>query len=73
MTDPAVPAISAVDSPAVEAPISLHEFCLHHSKVERSVELLNGFFAVESHAGRDKATAAEFIDRLDAFARQPAA
>lgn len=70
MTDnDGLPAASSAPEPA---PISLTEFCLSHSKVERSVELLNAFFAIETAAGRTSGTALDFINRLHAFAAQPA-
>lgn len=73
MTDPVVPKAETASAPvAVDAPIGLTEFCLRHSKVERSIELLNAFFAIESHAGRTSATEAQFVKRMAVFALQPA-
>lgn len=51
--------------------LTLEEFCQGHSKVERSVELLNAFFALETHAGRTQASESEFRARLAAFAQRP--
>lgn len=67
------PTAAGPSKTAEPAAIELTEFCLRHSRVERSVELLNAFFAVESHAGRTVATESDFITRLAAFAAKPAA
>lgn len=61
-----------VPAAAPEAPITLTEFCVRHSTKERSVELLNAFFAIETHAARTLATETVFVERLADFAATPA-
>ncbi|HEY0205060.1 MAG TPA: hypothetical protein VGC15_13035 [Acetobacteraceae bacterium] len=64
------PALAAAPAPH-SFPTSLDEFCVRHSRVERSVELLSAFRTMESAAGRLHATEADFVARLGAFASRP--
>lgn len=71
MTDTPAAASAPAAAPA-PVTITLAEFCLRHSKVERSIELLNAFFAIEEHAGRTSGTETDFVARLAAFATRRA-
>lgn len=63
----------SIEAPALPADeITLTEFCVRASQRDRRVELLGGFHAAETRAGRVKDTEEAFAARLTAFATQPA-
>lgn len=51
--------------------ITLDEFCLSHSMVDRRVELLRGFHSAEVRAGHAKDLESEYLARFEAFATKP--
>lgn len=52
--------------------LSLDEFCRRLSVKDRRVELIGGFFTVETQKGRVHDTAENFAARYAAFLNQPA-
>jgi hypothetical protein len=60
---------------APEAPVedgmTLTEFCIRLSKVDRRVELIGGFEADEKRAGHVKDSEAAFAARFQAFVTKP--
>ena len=55
-----------------EFPLTIEEFCARLSKTDRRVELIGGFYAVESAAGRVKDLESAFAARYTKFINQPA-
>lgn len=61
----------AADTGEVEAQITLNEFCTQLSQSDKRVELIGGFNATETQAGRIKDTFAGFSERFTAFVNKP--
>lgn len=59
-----------VESPAPA--ITLNDFCIRLSEVEKRVELISGFNADERRNGRTKDSAEAFSARFSAFVSRPA-
>lgn len=59
-------------APAAAETMALDHFCLSASQTDRRVELLGGFHASETAAGRTADTREAFAARLKAFANAPA-
>lgn len=51
--------------------VTLEEFCVRKSMVDRRVELLGGFHYVEKQAGRFKDAESNYEARFEAYANQP--
>jgi hypothetical protein len=61
---------STADAAASE-PLTLDEFCMRFSQVDRRVELIGAFHYVEKSAGRQKDTEEAYRARFDAFVNAP--
>lgn len=66
---PPTPPVPPPD-PVVEE-LTLEEFCMRRSRVDRRVELIGAFYADQTRTQQFKATEDAFAARLDTFANLP--
>lgn len=63
---------AAADQATQPQPLTLDEFCIRLSQVDRRVELIGGFHSVEILAGHFKDFESTYKSRFTAFVNKPA-
>jgi hypothetical protein len=63
--------LAATNDGAAPEDVTLEEFCTRFSRSDRRVELIGGFHAVETKAGRFKDSESAFAARFLAFVNKP--